>query len=87
MCSVLPDGRAQCWGSNQQGQIGADVGNQTASPVAVAGLPGNADAIFCGWGHTCAVVAEEVWCWGTNFDGQLGNDAVEDSTTPVQVAF
>jgi hypothetical protein len=76
-CIVNSDGGVQCWGANDQGQLGAHSGDQ-ATPVAVTALgsvlASTADrSIAAGDNHTCVLSQGFVQCWGANDKGQLGN--------------
>ena len=75
-CGVsYPDGRAWCWGSNRDGQLGNGTRDLLAhsTPIAVkGGLTFN--RITTGSSHTCGVTtSNKVYCWGLNSDGQLGD--------------
>jgi len=76
-CAVLDDGSVSCWGSNfghTLGSGGPAGGNDSPSPVLIAGLAGPAAAVTGGSIHTCALLRDgTVECWGTNILGQLGN--------------
>jgi hypothetical protein len=84
-CALLQDGRVQCWGENDHGQIGSTLPFSNV-PVTVAGIT-NAVAISTGVYHSCAVLADGTTrCWGTNDNGQLGNGTTVSSSSPVQVS-
>lgn len=74
-CAVLSNGAVRCWGLNQWGQLGnTTVGLDTAAPVSVNDLGGQATAVTAGLMHTCALMSNgTVRCWGRNPSGQLGN--------------
>jgi alpha-tubulin suppressor-like RCC1 family protein len=89
-CAVRATGAVQCWGYNNDGQLG-DGSTTTVSPygipspVTVAGIS-NAVAVSASYGHSCALLADKtVKCWGANDYGALGNGTNIDSTTPVSV--
>ena len=86
-CAVTATGGVKCWGSNHQGQLGADLPppGSSLTPVDVIGLDTGATAVAAGWGHSCAAVAGDVKCWGSNQFGQLGDGGNHYSHTPVQV--
>jgi alpha-tubulin suppressor-like RCC1 family protein len=74
-CAVRSDGRVFCWGANNIFQLGAPVsaGAQSASAIAVQGIPDPVTRIAAGPKSTCAVTkAGTAYCWGDNSGGQLG---------------
>src|SRR5436190_1932817 len=86
-CALFADGTAQCWGRNDDGQLGDGTFTRSSTPVRVGGLTGAA-AVTGGFYHTCALLgAGTVKCWGAvgNGFGQLGNGATTGSSTPVTV--
>jgi alpha-tubulin suppressor-like RCC1 family protein len=100
-CALDTAGKAWCWGSDRNAQIGDDpnrgIGNCLSgpsewsncafSPVPVAG--GRAyGSISAGESHTCAVGADwTAWCWGANSYGQTGvGSSWPDDMKPVPVA-
>jgi alpha-tubulin suppressor-like RCC1 family protein len=90
-CALLTDGRAQCWGENNFGQLGNGAslatGVPTASPQLVVGLS-NATALYSGSSSVCAV--DDVGaasCWGDNVFGQLGDGTQTGRLTPVATMF
>jgi alpha-tubulin suppressor-like RCC1 family protein len=73
-CAMLADRTMQCWGRNQDGQIGnGDSTTDVSLPTPVVGLGPVAD--FAGGGyHNCALMADNsVRCWGRNARGQVGD--------------
>ncbi len=71
-CALLPNGTVQCWGQNDQGQLGngttdpapPTVAPRNATPVTVSGI-NNAIAVSAGGWHTCALLQDgTVRCWG-----------------------
>jgi alpha-tubulin suppressor-like RCC1 family protein len=85
-CAVLADHTVQCWGRNQDGQLGnGDSTTDTSLPGPVSGL-GAVAALSPGGYHNCALMPDgTVRCWGRNDDGQLGTGDRTRATTPVQV--
>jgi alpha-tubulin suppressor-like RCC1 family protein len=74
-CALLDDSTVRCWGDNARGQLGnGEMGGIEPTPVVVIGL-NNANVIFAGAQHTCAIDQTGGFvCWGANDDGQIGND-------------
>ncbi len=73
MCAIA-NGVAYCWGANASGQLGNNSTTDSATPVAVIGLPSPVTAIAAGQNHSCAVAGptNDVYCWGLNDNFQLG---------------
>src|SRR5439155_1113418 len=73
-CVLLQDGRVECWGDNNFGQLGngseRGIFNPPIAPV--TGITG-AVAATSGAEHTCALLrGGRVQCWGRGFFGRLG---------------
>jgi alpha-tubulin suppressor-like RCC1 family protein len=82
-CARLATGAVQCWGANDQGQLGDGSNTERHAPVTVTGLEGVAE-LACGGKHTCArLAAGGVRCWGANAEGQLGDGSVAARSVPV----
>lgn len=78
--------KAQCWGSNTNGQLGNGTATDSHTPVNVNGLR-NAMTLGAGHSHSCSLLFDgTVQCWGMNAYGQLGNGTTTDSFTPVTVS-
>ena len=85
-CLVAADGRAFCWGGNDQGQLGIAGSNRVATPSAV-GPELRFTAIAPGLAHSCAIArGGTLWCWGENDHGQLGDRTETPHATPVRSA-
>jgi alpha-tubulin suppressor-like RCC1 family protein len=69
--------QAECWGANNEGQLGDGTHTQRLMATVVlrassVALP-NVTQISAGYEHTCAVTAgDAALCWGSNSNGQLG---------------
>jgi alpha-tubulin suppressor-like RCC1 family protein len=81
-CAILADSTVQCWGRNQDGQIGnGDATTDVALPVPVGGLGPVVDLVGGGY-HNCARKADNsVHCWGRNARGQVGDGTVNSPIT------
>ena len=92
-CGIRTNGKAYCWGNQQDGAIG----NNTSASIAETpqevhtdvGSPGWSDWTYIESGtyHTCGLRANgSAWCWGYNINGELGNGGVGfQQLRPVQV--
>lgn len=85
-CALMEDKSVQCWGGNDEGQLGyGDLVNRPASPESPVPLGDGRTikAISAGRLHTCAVLDDDTLkCWGSNSYGQLGNGKIVDGTLP-----
>ena len=84
-CAVLEDGSVQCWGANDQGQLGDGSTNNSRVPALVSALP-PAVEVRAGANHTCArLKTNTVACWGDNREHQLANGTTKPSSKPLPV--
>lgn len=82
VCALTGAGDVSCWGRNDNGQLG-DGTADSATPIAVPGLPAAAKAIAAGFDHTCAaLVTGDVWCWGANSNQRLGRTTATTTGNP-----
>ena len=84
-CALGVDGRAACWGSNNNGQLGDGTFESRLAPDLVAG-----DITFTqitsGLTHSCGLTnGNEVFCWGSNSQGQLGDATTTARNAPVHI--
>ena len=87
-CALTNEGKAYCWGRNNQGQLGNNSTTDSSIPVAVQMPAGVArfQSITAGGEYTCALTNEgKAYCWGWNNRGQLGNNSTTNSSIPVAV--
>jgi alpha-tubulin suppressor-like RCC1 family protein len=85
-CALLDSGGVQCWGDNEDGQLGDGTRKSRPTPTPVSGLARGVRAIAAGDSHTCALRDSGVACWGLNEDGELGDGTTtKRSTLPVSV--
>ncbi|NTW61632.1 prepilin-type N-terminal cleavage/methylation domain-containing protein, partial [Candidatus Saccharibacteria bacterium] len=78
-CGVASDGKAYCWGVNNQGQLGngTKTDSMTLAPVDMTGaLNGlTVSNIAVGSNHTCAIASDSyVYCWGSTTGDAVGID-------------
>lgn len=78
-CAAISNGRAYCWGSNANGQLGraSDDTGDVLMPVILFPNSGEVtiNALAAGGDHSCAALSNrEIYCWGSNSDGQLGSE-------------
>jgi cysteine-rich repeat protein len=91
-CALFEDGKARCWGRNDEGQLGIgsqlDYGDDPDEfPSALADLPlDNVKWISAGPHSTCAIAApdgdDNLYCWGNNSRGELGIGSTRARTLP-----
>lgn len=87
-CALKSNGKVQCWGLNNFGQIGEE---HYATNIKISSLKEitqlrNVQALTLGETHSCALTdAGEVFCWGDNSEGQLGVAQIAETHIPTQV--
>lgn len=84
-CALNADGRAFCWGRNEQGQLGDGTLSNRTTPTPVSGghtfIAIDADVF-----HTCAITElGQAFCWGLNQFGEVGDGTQIRRSTPVAV--
>jgi alpha-tubulin suppressor-like RCC1 family protein len=84
-CAVV-NGGAQCWGSNNSGQLGDGLNVDRSIALGVSGLDMDVSQIAAGGNFNCAIVANAAKCWGGGSGGVLGNNSQASQKTPVQVS-
>jgi alpha-tubulin suppressor-like RCC1 family protein len=87
-CAMMPDHTMQCWGRNQDGQLGnGDSTTDVGLPGPVLGLGPVSDFAAGGY-HACGLMADHtVRCWGRNVRGQVGDGTTDSPVTqPHQVS-
>ena len=87
-CAILEDHKIQCWGKNDNGQLGlgdttnrGDNSNEMGQNLPYVDLGSGAQVmqLALGSNHTCALLETGVVkCWGDNYYGQLGKDNRND---------
>ena len=99
-CVVLANGNIDCWGQNDQGQLGLNFScvygsfssgcnGNFAVPQANTVIPPstlNFTQVTVGQSHTCALLEDgQALCWGDNTYGQLGDNEVTGSLLAMPV--
>jgi alpha-tubulin suppressor-like RCC1 family protein len=87
-CALIADGTVECWGTNEEGQLGDGTFTTRSLPVIQKRVTGitNAVAISNGRTHSCALLATgRISCWGSNAFGQLGDGSRTNRPSPVEV--
>lgn len=86
-CAVLNDGKVQCWGNNEQGQLGNGTTTTSTVPQTVTGITA-ATAVAAGNNHTCALLSGgTAQCWGLTGNGQVGDGTTYDATQNSQLVL
>ena len=86
VCAVTTGGRAVCWGTNHDGQLGDGTREDRSKPEDVVGLMSAIKGLATGERHTCALTTSGgVKCWGNNHDGELGDGTRLDRVTSLDV--
>jgi alpha-tubulin suppressor-like RCC1 family protein len=76
-CVLLGDGRVQCFGGDDEGELGDGTpGGNRYMPMDVVGLPASRAVHADAQGNrtTCVVTDDQhVWCWGWRIAGSIGD--------------
>jgi hypothetical protein len=71
-CELLEGGRVECWGANEDGQLGDGTTTSSETPVEPLGIT-DAVSVSAGDDYTCAVVSSGgVYCWGLDILSVFG---------------
>lgn len=85
-CAFTVAGTVECWGGNNNGQLGNGTTANSTVPGVITGLGATVTALSSGYGHNCVLISTgAAQCWGYNLYGQLGNGGNTNSLTPVTV--
>lgn len=72
-CALFRNKTVQCWGKNDQGQLGDNTLEHAFSPTSQSPALANVKQLAIGNAFTCALLESgEVHCAGINFSGELG---------------
>ncbi|MCO4763714.1 MAG: hypothetical protein KC502_19535 [Myxococcales bacterium] len=86
-CALRQNKTINCWGLNDEAQLGSGVGGSgdANKPAAVFGGQSYV-ALSVGQAHVCAIdTTQNVWCWGQNNGKQCGNNKGDTTAKPIKV--
>jgi alpha-tubulin suppressor-like RCC1 family protein len=83
-CALLTSGGVDCWGNDDNGNLGNGTFTESATPVTVEGVGGTGTLTgvtslvgdgfqFVGEGYCALLTSGGVDCWGDGYYGELGN--------------
>lgn len=85
-CAVMSDKSVQCWGGNEEGQLGyGDLINRSEPPQLAVPLQSEraVASLSAGRLHACVIFDDATLkCWGSNTYGQLGTGKIVEGSTP-----
>lgn len=89
-CALTANGAVQCWGANNEGQLGNGTNIDSPEPSsAVLGTPSSSGTnvqLAAGSEHSCMMLGlDRLRCWGANYAGQLGNGNQVSASNPIAV--
>jgi hypothetical protein len=90
-CAIATDGRTFCWGTSDEGQLGAGSAVDSSTTPRLVPQPRDFTAVVATPKSVCALDAQQkAWCWGDNAFGELGagnaSNALPHSEAAVIVA-
>lgn len=84
-CAIV-NSSVQCWGNNQNGQLGNGSVVNSYTPVTASSLTSEVTALSVGGNHSCALHSSGMMCWGNNLAGQLGDGTTLQRNSPTPVS-
>lgn len=84
-CARHLNGRLECWGRNEEGQLGVGDFEDRNVPTPITSAPFTWTSFSVGRFHTCALNDGQVYCWGMNDTGALGLVDPARQNAPVRV--
>ena len=83
--AIKADGTLWAWGSNTNGQVGANDITHRSSPVQTVAGGTNWELVDGGRYHSAGIKTDgTLWVWGKNTNGQLGTNDIVHRSSPVQ---
>lgn len=84
-CAITTSGELQCWGRNNNGQVGNNTLTNQLTPVTIdSGV--SYTVVRAGGVHNCAITTSGVLkCWGDNSKGQIGDGTLIDKLIPTEI--
>ena len=83
--AIKADGTLWAWGSNTNGQVGANDITHRSSPVQTVAGGTNWKLVDGGRYHSAGIKTDgTLWVWGKNTNGQLGTNDIVHRSSPVQ---
>ncbi|RYZ50395.1 MAG: hypothetical protein EOP07_23040, partial [Proteobacteria bacterium] len=84
-CTLMDDSSLQCWGGNEEGQLGYGdlIERHTPPQTAINFGASLVKSLSAGRLHNCVILDDATLkCWGSNSYGQLGGGKIVDGKTP-----
>jgi prepilin-type N-terminal cleavage/methylation domain-containing protein len=86
-CAIRSNGKAYCWGSNYNGELGDGTKTDRLIPTEIAGNFTDWVQISVEYYHTCGLRSNgKAYCWGDNYVGQLGDGTTAGRLIPTEIA-
>ncbi len=79
-CARTEEGAVYCWGSDEEGQLGAPRPDRRRRPARIE-MP-SAEGIALGFRRGCALLGDGIMCWGS---GRLGDGREHHSSAPLRI--
>jgi alpha-tubulin suppressor-like RCC1 family protein len=87
VCALLTGGTVECWGDNDDGELGDGTMGSEGVPVQAMGLAG-VTRLVASLDYTCALLGTgAVKCWGSDINGCLGDGGSSDGVLPQPVIW
>ena len=84
-CAITPSQQLNCWGDNQDGELGDGTTTQRLSPTVAAGGLHFTRVSTLGV-FSCGIASGAAYCWGDNSQSGIGDGTTTDRYIPTPVA-